>query len=197
RVSQKNVDIGQYVAPGKSLATLYSTEAAEIVVPMENEEVFWLDVPGFTPGNHPGSRAVVMACIAGQEQVWSGKVMRTEGKIDERTRMIHVVVRVEKPYAKKPPLAAGLFVTVDIKGRTLLNAAIIPRSALHQGNVVWVVDKDGRLCFRKVDVAIVQGDDAVVQAGLNSGERVVITPLKAVTDGMAVRTGVDKEGNRP
>lgn len=193
RVSQKNVDIGQYVAPGKSLATLYSTEAAEIVVPMENEGVFWLDVPGFTPGNHAGSRAVVMARIAGREQVWSGKVVRTEGKIDERTRMINVVVRVEKPYAKKPPLAAGLFVTVDIKGRTLLNAAIIPRSALHQGNVVRVVDKDGRLRFRKVGVARVQGDNAVVRAGLNSGERVVITPLKAVTDGMAVRTEGVKE----
>lgn len=188
RVSQESVDIGQYVAPGKSLATLYSTKAAEIVVPMEDEELFWLDVPGFTPGNRPGSRAVVRARIAGQEQAWSGKVVRTEGKIDERTRMINVVVRVEKPYAKKPPLAAGFFVTVDIKGHTLPNAAIIPRSALHQGNVVRVVDKGGRLCFRKVDVARVQGDEAVVRAGLNSGERVVITPLKAATDGMAVRT---------
>jgi RND family efflux transporter MFP subunit len=192
RVSQENVDIGQYVSPGQALATLYSTEAAEIVLPLEDEDLFWFHVPGFTPGNSPGSPAKVRARIAGRDLTWPGKVVRTEGKLDERTRMIRVVVRMEKPYAKKPPLAVGLFVTVDIEGRTLPNAAIIPRSALHQGDVVWVVDKDNedsRLRFRKVDVARIQGDEVIVQVGFQGEERVAITPLKAVTDGMAVRTG--------
>jgi RND family efflux transporter MFP subunit len=199
RVSQENVDIGQYVSPGQALATLYSTEAVEIVLPLEDEDLFWFHVPGFTPGNSPGSPAKVRARIAGRDLAWSGKVVRTQGKLDERTRMIRVVVRVEKPYAKKPPLAVGFFVTVDIEGRTLPNAAIIPRSALHQGDVVWVVDKDdkdSRLRFRQVDVSLVQGDEVILKAGLKQGERVVITPLKGVTDGMAVRTGGGKEGNR-
>ena len=199
RVSQENVDIGQYVSPGQALATLYSTEAVEIVLPLEDEDLFWFHVPGFTPGNSPGSPAKVRARIAGRDLTWSGKVVRTEGKLDERTRMIRVVVRVEKPYAKKPPLPVGLFVTVDIEGRTLPNAAIIPRSALHQGDVVWVVDKGdehSRLLFRQVDVSRVQGDEVIVKAGLKEGERVVITTLKGVTDGMAVRIGDVKEGNR-
>jgi RND family efflux transporter MFP subunit len=188
RVSQESIDIGQYVSPGQALANLYSTDAAEIVLPLESEDAFWFHVPGFTPGDGPGSRAVVRTRVAGRDMTWSGEVVRTEGKLDERTRMINVVVRVERPYANKPPLAVGLFVTVDIKGRTLPNVAIIPRSALHQGNVVWVVDKDGRLRFRKVDVARIQGDDVMVQAGLGGGEMVVITALKAVTDGMTVRS---------
>lgn len=54
RVGQEKVDLGQYVSPGKVLATLYSTEAAEIVVPLENRYLSWFHVPGFTPGNHPG-----------------------------------------------------------------------------------------------------------------------------------------------
>ena len=196
RVSQENVDIGQYVSPGQALAGLYSTEAAEIVVPLEDEDAFWFHVPGFTAGNNPGSSAKVLARIAGQARTWTGAVVRTEGELDERTRMINVVVRVEKPYAKKPPLAVGLFVTVDIEGRTLPKAAVIPRSALHQGDVVWVVDSDGRLHFRKVDVARVQGDEVMVQHGLENGEMVAVTTLEAVTDGMAVRTGADKEENR-
>ena len=198
RLSQESVDVGQYVSTGQALATLYSTEAAEIVLPLEDEDLFWIHAPGFTPGSRIGSSATVQARIAGWEQTWSGKVVRTEGKLDERTRMINVVVRVKKPYAKKPPLAVGLFVTVDIKGRTLPSAFIIPRSALHQGNVVWVVDENRRLRFRKVDVARLQGDDAVVKHGLEKGERVITTPLKAVADGMAVRIGdvVVKEANR-
>ncbi|MBW2258919.1 MAG: efflux RND transporter periplasmic adaptor subunit, partial [Deltaproteobacteria bacterium] len=118
------------------------------------------------------------------------------GKLDERTRTINVIVRVEKPYAKKPPLAVGLFVTVDIQGRTLPNAALIPRSALHEGNVVWVVDSDNRLRFREVEVGRVQGDEALVEAGLEDGEAVVTTLLKVVTDGMAVRTAPVKEEAR-
>jgi len=194
RVSQENVDIGQYVSLGQALASLYSTEAAEIVLPMEDKKGFWFHIPGFTPGNRAGSRAVVRARIAGREQTWSGKVVRTEGKLDERTRMINVVVRVGKPYAKRPPLAVGLFVTVEIEGRTLPKVATIPRSALHQDNVVWIVDEGGRLRFRKVDVARIQGDRALVGAGLENGDKVIITPLKAVTDGMAVRIGEVKEG---
>ena len=101
--------------------------------------------------------------------------------------MIHVVVRVDKPYARKPPLILGLFVTVDIEGREIEKAAIIPRGALHQGNVVWVLDQESRLRFRKVEVARIQGDEVLVTKGLADGEAVVITPLKAVTDGMRVR----------
>lgn len=187
RVSEEYVDLGQYISPGQALATLYSTEAAEIVVPLENESLRWFHIPGFTDGRGPGSPAEVMARIAGQKLSWSGEVVRAEGTLDERTRMINVVVRVENPYAEKPPLAVGLFVTVDIEGRILPNAAIIPRAALHEGDVVWVVEEEGALRFRKVDVARIQGDEVLVQAGLQEGDEVVTTLLKAVTDGMAVR----------
>jgi RND family efflux transporter MFP subunit len=193
RVSEETVDIGQYVSPGQTLATLYSTEAAEVVVPLEDDSTFWFQVPGFSPGNSPGSPAVVRARIAGQEQTWTGRVVRTEGKLDERTRLINIIVRVEKPYARKPPLAVGLFVTVDIQGRSLPNAAIIPRSAVHENNTVWVVDDDDQLHFRTVEIARMQGDEALIQAGLVDGERVIVTPLKAVTDGMAVRTAQLRE----
>jgi RND family efflux transporter MFP subunit len=195
RVSQENVDIGQYISPGQSLATLYSTEAAEIVLPLENKALLWFHVPGFTPDNSPGAFATVRGHVAGRALSWSGDVVRAEGELDERTRMINVVVRVEKPYAKRPPLPVGLYVTVDIQGRTLPHASVIPRAALHQDDVVWVVDDGGRLHFRKVDVARVQGDDVLVQAGLENGERVVITPLTSVTNGMAVRTEWMKEEN--
>ncbi|MGD8513200.1 MAG: efflux RND transporter periplasmic adaptor subunit [Deltaproteobacteria bacterium] len=193
RVSQENVDLGQYVSPGQPLATLFSTEAVEVVIPLEDESLFWFHVPGFTDGQGPGSPATVRARIGGRDLSWAGGVVRAEGKLDERTRMINVIIRVDKPYATRPPLAMGLFVTVEIEGRRLPKAAVIPRPALHENDVVWVVDEENRLRFRKVDVARVQGNEVVVEAGLKDGERVVITPLKAVTHGMAVRKVPEKE----
>lgn len=197
RVSQENVDIGQYVSPGQALATLYSTDVAEVIIPLEDENLSWFHVPGFTPGKGPGSPVVVRARVAGRDLTWSGIVVRTEGKLDERTRMINVVVRVKNPYAKKPPLAVGLFVNVYIKGRILPDAAVIPRAALREGDTVWVVEQNGRLRFRKVETARVQGDDAIIKAGLKEGDVVVISALKAVTEGMSVSTLMVKEGETP
>lgn len=196
RVSDENVDIGQYVTTAKPLATLFSTEAAEIVIPFEDEALFWFDVPGFTPGDGPGSTVKVRARVAGRDLSWSGKVERAEGMLDERTRMVNVVVRVEKPYATKPPLAAGLFVTVAIQGRTLKNATIIPRSALRENGMVWIVDDKGQLNFRPVDIARLDTNQAILRGGLNDGDRLVTSGLKAVTDGMKVRVVPQSEGNR-
>lgn len=188
RVAHENVDIGQYVAPGASLATLYATAAAEIAIPLEDDKLHWFHVPGFTSAGGTGSPATVHARIAGEAVTWPGRVVRSQGRLDERTRMMKVVVEVKRPYSRRPPLVPGLFVTVDIAGRTLSDAVVIPRSALHEGDTVWIVDDEARLRFRKVDVAIIQGAEAVVRSGLATGEELVLTPLKTVTDGMMVRT---------
>jgi RND family efflux transporter MFP subunit len=190
RVSEERVDIGQHVTPGQALATIYATGAAEILVPLENDDLFWFHVPGFTPGDGAGAAATVRAQMAGRNLTWKGRVVRAEGKMDERTRMINVVVRVEKPYARKPPLAVGLFVTVEIEGRTLPKAAVIPRSALREGERVWVVDSKSRLHFRRVNVARLTGEGVIVSEGINHGDRVVVSPLKVVTEGMKVRTAL-------
>jgi multidrug efflux pump subunit AcrA (membrane-fusion protein) len=131
--------------------------------------------------------------FAGRELAWEGMVVRAEGKLDERTRMVDVVIRVEKPYATRPPLAAGLFVTVEIEGRTLENAAVIPRAALRENNSVWVVDENGRLTFRKVGVARLTTTAAILISGIHDGEMVVVSALNAVTDGMRVRIAKSAE----
>jgi len=196
RVEREDVDLGQYVRPGEKLATIFSTRSAEIVVPLDDESLRWFHVPGFTPGKGPGASTMVRARIAGRERTWKGQVLRAEGKLDEQTRMIRVVVRVDKPYATKPPLAMGLFVNVEIKGYNIPKMAIIPRSALHQGNVAWVVDRDGRLHYRKVKVVRIDGEQVQISSGLKTGEQVVVSPFKTVTDGMKVRPLPRKEGNR-
>jgi len=187
RVSQEQVDVGEYVTPGQPVASLYSIDAAEVVVPLEDKDLEWFHVPGFTAGKGAGSPAVVTATMAGKKRSWEGEVVRAEGKLDERTRMIRVVVRVNKPYAKKPPLTPGLFVFVDIQGQTLPHAAVIPRSSLRENQMVWVVGSDDRLTFRRVDVARKEGGQVLVRSGLEDGDRVVTSHLQAVTDGMMVR----------
>ena len=187
RVSNETVDPGQYVNPGQSLATLYCTDAAEIVVPMETSALNWFAVPGFTTDDDDGASVEVVADVAGAKRTWTGEVVRVEGTIDAKTRMMHVVIRIANPYATKPPLAIGQFAEVRIKGATLPGCAIIPRAALHGDNIVWAVDSEERLCFRTVDIARMDSRGVVIRSGLKPTDHVVVSPLKAATDGMRVR----------
>jgi RND family efflux transporter MFP subunit len=139
------------------------------------------------PSRDMSNKVIVKADIAGRLRIWEGTVVRAEAKVDQRTRMINVVVRVNQPYLKKPPLVPGMFVTVDIQGRSIENGVIIPRAAIRQGNVVWVVDEDGRLEFRAIEVALRSREGVVVKNGLSDKEHIVVSPIKEVTNGMKVR----------
>lgn len=196
-VSQENVDIGQYVTPGQSLATLFGTQAVEIVVPLANDSLRWISVPGFTSDDGTGAAATVRTSLAGATQAWDAKVVRAEGRIDEKTRLINVVVRVAQPYAKRPPLAIGLFADVDIQGQTLENAALLPRAVLRPDQQVWVVDQEDRLYARPVRVAHLTTEGVIINEGLTAGDQVVISQLKAVSDGMKVRPVLQDKDGRP
>ena len=196
RVVSETIDIGQYVTPGQSLATLQSTDTAEIVIPLEDADLSWIDVPGFTTPSAMGAAAEVTAVVAGKKKQWPARVVRSEGRIDQTTRMHNIVVLVETPYSTFPPLAAGQFAVVRIFGKTIDHAATIPRAALHNDNTVWVVDPEkSRLFFKTVDVARSDHTGVVVQNSLADGEQVVTSPLKTVTHGMKVRLAENQEGN--
>jgi len=188
RISSEQVDIGQYVAPGQALATIYAIKAVEIVVPMESADLEWFAVPGFTTAGRTGAKATVRARVAGQARQWPGRVLRVEGRINEKTRMVNVVIRVENPYATRPPLSIGQFAKVEITGKPLSNATVIPRAAIRGQNRVWAVNpEEGRLYFRTVAIARMDERGVVIQSGLKGSEQVVVSPLKAATDGMQVR----------
>ncbi len=186
-VSREKVDVGQYVVAGQPLGSLFSTDAVEVVVPFDERDLSWFRVPGFTFSGPAGSRARVKARLAGRTEVWEGRVVRTECKIDAQTRMVDVVIHVDHPYRRQPPLAVGLFVDVEIRGRVVPDAVFIPLSALHEGDRVWVVEDDNTLHFRKVVPGRINGDTLLVTGGLKNGDRVVTSRHPAVTDGMKVR----------
>ena len=53
------------------------------------------------------------------------------------------------------------------------------------------------MSFRKVAVARVKGEEVLIKSGLRDGEMVVISSLRAVSDGMAIRVALAKEGSGP
>ncbi len=81
----------------------------------------------------------------------------------------------------------GEYVTAEIDGRVVRDALPIPAKAIYQNTYVYVVE-DGVLQRRKVDIAWQNGIDAVVSAGVNMGDQLVVTPLGQVPSGTRVQT---------
>ncbi len=189
RISSKSVDLGQFVGAGQRLGTLFSVEAAEISVPLENVDLRWIAVPGFTTGDADESETRVIADIAGETVIREAKLMRTEGRLDARTRMVNVIVRVDRPYDAMPPLAVGLFVRVEIEGKTLPEGIWLPRGSIHEGDIVYIVDHESRIRFIQVEIARYDRDEVLVRSGIKNGDLVVISPMKIVTEGMKVKHG--------
>jgi multidrug efflux pump subunit AcrA (membrane-fusion protein) len=132
------------------------------------------------------------AHFGGQEHEWQGRIMRIEGEVDARSRMVHAVARVEDPYGRsagqnRVPLAVGMFVEAEIMGQVREDLFVIPRSAVREDGRVLMVDPEQKLRFRPVSIARVAGDSAYVQSGLADGELLCISPLAVATDGMSVR----------
>ena len=207
RVRSEKVDVGQFVSRGASIATLYATDYAEVRLPLPDRDLFYLDIPFDLSGGrvasdsdpketHSGPEVQLRAEFAGALRTWIGHIVRTEGEIDAKSRMVHLVARVEDPYgqngtADSAPLAVGLFVEAEIQGRKVEDVFVLPRTALRTdagSDLVYVVDAGGRLRFKAVEVVRAERDSVVIGGGLRPGERVCVSPMAAAVDGMVVRT---------
>jgi hypothetical protein len=151
RVRGKDVDVGQFVTVGASVATIYAVDLAEVRLPLPDEELAFLDLPLSYRGstNQPTPRVTLRATFAGETHEWEGRVVRTESEIDPVSRMVHVVAEVADPYApgpnpNRPPLAVGMYVEAEIEGRTVsdvvYNSASLVIMALTGLVVGWRID---------------------------------------------------------
>jgi RND family efflux transporter MFP subunit len=205
RVRQEHVDLGQFVTVGGPLATIYAVDSAEIRLPLPDYELAYLELPLVYRGDHRGQQGppvLLRANFAGKDYEWEGWIVRTEGEIDRTSRMVHAVAEVQNPYGRsdqpdRPPLAVGMYVEAEIQGVVAENVAVLPRAALRDDDRVLVVDAANRLRFRDVDVLRETRENIIVRSGLDSGEKVNISPLGAVTDGMQVRIAREGAPEKP
>ncbi len=210
-VRQKQADLGAYVSPGTSVATVYGTEAVEIVVSLPSRKAALIRNLWDTMEAGTDLPATITTQYGGNEFAWRGRVHRVEGAISERTRTVDVVVRVPEPYNRsltvqsrmpeqgsapsgpeRPPLAVGTYAEVDIEGQQDGSYHVVPRRAVHtrapnQPPVVWTAVGDSMLVERPVEPIQTVEEQTYLAPTLDSGTRVITTDLRVQTDSMKVR----------
>jgi RND family efflux transporter MFP subunit len=187
-VRQENVDIGQFVARGSVIAHIYATDFVEVRLPIADRQLAYLDLPfslrrGLLPED-TRPRVSLSADYAGTTYRWEGEIVRTEAEIDRKSRMVHLIARIRNN--QDVPLQVGLYVEAVIDGRVVENVVALPRDALRNNNQVLVIDDENRMHLRQVDPLRLYRDEVLIQDGLKSGERVCISVVQTVFDGMLV-----------
>jgi hypothetical protein len=74
------------------------------------------------------------------------------------------------------------------QAKSTRSSFIIPKSAVQRSDdrdIVWVV-RDGRVERRAVTIEQTTGDETVISAGLNNGERVIIKAPAEIAEGSRV-----------
>ncbi|MCL7972858.1 MAG: efflux RND transporter periplasmic adaptor subunit [marine benthic group bacterium] len=187
-VRSKSVDVGQYVAPGQNLGSLYDTDEVEIAVPLTDAEAALVEGIWEAGAGDEATRipATVRASFGGREYEWPAYLDRAEGALNEETRTVDVVVRVPDPFVMddtgRPPLLLGTYASVDIQGEAREAYAVLPRPALRDGDAVYVVEQDTLLVIRPAVMLQEVGGEVFVSADMSPGDRVVISPMDIVTD---------------
>ena len=177
------------------MAVIYAIDYAEVRLPIPDQELAYIDLPLAYRGSRAppkGPGVVLRTKFAGKEYNWQGRIVVTEGQIDQESRMLHAVAEVKNPYGRgeqpgRPPLAVGMFVEAEIQGKIVRNVVVLPRIAMRSADEVLVVDEDNRLRFRKINVLRMDRDRVVVRSGLESGDRVGVSIMETAIDGMRVR----------
>lgn len=190
-VRQKRADVGQFVNTGTALADTFATDVAEVRLPLNQNDLQYLELPGWDAGSDAGLPVTLTAEVGGDLHTWRGTVVRSEGVFDETRRVMHVVAEVADPYdtagAGGEPLRVGAFVNAEIAGRSGGELVKVPRHALRRGETLWVVNEDLTIHPRNVRIARSDEYFAYVIEGVEDGERYCLTPPDQPLPGMKVR----------
>jgi RND family efflux transporter MFP subunit len=204
RIGPVALEQTQVVQAGQALFTLDSIDTAEAtaqaplrgmrrVVTAGASEIPMRELPAERL-ERLGLRAIVRLQAGPDAFQWDAEVVRVRG-IDAQTRTVGIDVSVSAPYGadaplKRPPLARGMYVEVEVVGRDQPERTVVPRSALH-GEFVYLVNADQRLERRAITVEYVQGSFAVVRAGVAVGETLVVSDLTPAAEGMLLNPVAD------
>jgi RND family efflux transporter MFP subunit len=204
-VSRVHVETGQYVRPGDPLFMLTDINRVEIPLPLpvgQSGPVAELLQSGVQP-------RVQLAEHEAAECRWVGRVTRIAPVANELTRTVDVFAEVDNRQARDV-LRPGTFVHARIEGDVVPQVLLVPRAAIIE-DAVFVARPQSAEGAAGAKTAVAERRPvtidrtlhgfAVISAGLEPGDRVVLTNLDVLTDGSqltlieerTVRSELDRE----
>jgi len=170
RIGLRQVDIGNYVtaASGSSMAVITQMHPIAIIFTLPEDQL-----QAVRERMQKGTLQVDVYSRDDQTKLSTGKLLTIDNLIDQTTGTAKLKAVFENPDNSLWP---NQFVNVHLLLETTKNAITIPVSAVQrgpQGTFTYLVDDKNTVEIRPIQLALTQGNTAVVASGLQPGERVV------------------------
>ncbi|WP_430009125.1 efflux RND transporter periplasmic adaptor subunit [Methylophaga lonarensis] len=186
---------GSFVQSGHEVATIYSTERVEIVLPLSAREWTLLPEPTLLVASQWSAQ---LSAVDGTGS-WQAEVLRVEQHLDSETRQRAMVLSVSNPLDQQPALYPGTFLRVNLEGKALDGLWQLPNTALSQRGEVWYVSEDNTL--QNFSAEPVFSRDSLIYVKppadlAGQSQRVVKNPLNTYRIGMHINpllTGLSYE----
>ncbi len=200
RIGRTAVTVGNVVGPNSGvLATIVSQDPMYVTFPVPMHTALELRTRYAYKG---GFEAVVLRLRLSDGRLYeqAGKLDFVDIDVGQQTDTIIFRGTIPNPLlpvkevgdTRLRELFNGEFVTVILEGAEPVQALTIPREAVlsdQLGDFVYVVGPDNRVQRRAVQLGQSTAETAVIAAGLQAGERVVLEGVQRVQPNMEVSPG--------
>ncbi|MBA6382723.1 efflux RND transporter periplasmic adaptor subunit [Colwellia sp. BRX10-6] len=184
-IESRMIGLGSFVGTGTKVGKLLGTGIAEVRLPVADDQLQFLASQG------ENAQVNLLGTFAGENITWSAKIARSEGVVDNKSRMTYLVAEVKDPYGLKSqknvnkhnPIRFGSYVKAEIFGISLNRAALLPRY-LVSNNRVAILDADSKLHYADIIIARQEGSNVIVTNGLKEGDQLIVSALDYPVDGM-------------
>jgi RND family efflux transporter MFP subunit len=185
-ITARNTDVGDLInagagAPTTELFHMTATKTLRIFVAVPE-----VDSPAMQVGATP-----TITLDEYPDQVFHGRLVRSNGAINPASRTLLVEVDVDNPDGKLLP-GAYVFVHFMLPGRT--QSVTIPANALlfrSEGLRVGVV-QDGKAQLVPITIGRDYGDRVEVLSGLHASDQIILNPSDSLISGAAVQVAANK-----
>lgn len=189
-VLEENVEVGKYITSQSTVARLAATDEFYIKVRISRSALRWLNLE-----DENGLQKHSVTVFEGQgaedpQTGWNARMLRLLSDVDPQGRMARVLVAVSRPLdpqVGRSPLLLGSFVKAEITGRELTDVFSVPRTAVREGDILWIVGATGLLELVPVEIVQSRGEVTLVRGALVDGQSMVTSPLPGALEGMAVK----------
>ena len=169
----RQVDVGQYIAPGTPIVSLQSVD--QLLLNFTLPEANFKDLKT--------GQLITFKVQAYPDQSFEARVTAWNPMLDENTRNIAIQAEVDN---QQRQLAPGMFAEMEVTSTRKISVLSLPETTIFYniyGEAVYVLEKpeateenpnpDYRLTARQVKVAYRNNGEAGIREGINAGDLVV------------------------
>lgn len=179
-IANREIGLGSYVGVGSNLGKILNVAVAKVRLPVADNQLQFLTASG------EQAKVTLTSDYAGVKQQWHAEIARSEGVIDDSSRMNYLVAEIVDPYglaSGELPLRYGSYVNATITGMKVTKVALVPRYLVADSKVA-VYSTDSKLVYKEVTILRQQGAQVIISAGLEDGDMLIKSALDFPVAGM-------------